>query len=252
MAYTVLAVDDNQDELNKIKNCIGQLFDDVVVLTTTTIQECINLLNINPIDVLLMDVDLANGDNGVDFVSNLRKEKEHATLPVIFISGRFIDLEYRLKAIKETTYIDYLLKPVEASDLKHALTNAFKYAEKYQYERFVINTGRISSTIIIDTRTLLYASIRKREAKLDIYTLHAETGKIMVQCVYMTIKGFLKNVKGSRAIKRCGYSNVVNKKMITGYNNKEKQLILKDGLAEVSLGKGYKDDFEEFTNKRRG
>jgi len=252
MAYTILVVDDNQDELNEVKTYIGKLFDNVVVLTTKTIQGCINILKNQPVDALLMDVDLSDGNNGVDFVSKLRKEKEHATLPVIFVSGRFVDLEYRLEAIKETTYIDYLLKPVEALDLKRALSNAFKYAEKYQYEQFIINSDRRLSTTTIDTRTFLYAKIRKQEAKLDVYILNSETGKMMAWCIHTTIKGFLKDIEGSKAIKRCGNSNLVNKKMITGYNNKESQLILKDGLVEVSLGRRYKGEFEEFRKKKRG
>jgi len=249
MSYTILMIDDNQDELDKLIAHISKLFDNVVLLTANTLTKCSEILATRPVDVLLMDVELSHGGNGVNFVSKLRRKKAFQTLPVIFVSGKFIDFEYRFNALKNTTYIDYLLKPIESKELKKALSNAFKYVDKSQYEEFIISTGERKSTIMIDSETFLYAKKRRKATKIDLYMLNLKNGEIMTSCIRKTIKQFLKDIKGSIFFKRCGNSHIINKKMISGYDGEWGELMLRKNLGKVPLGGRFEDEFKEFIGK---
>lgn len=74
--------------------------------------------SINP-DLILMDISLEGDMDGIEAMMEIRK---FSKVPVIYITGNS-DKAHQIRA-KETGYTDYLIKPIEFSELKESLEKA--------------------------------------------------------------------------------------------------------------------------------
>ena len=83
-------------------------------------SEGLELLKANRIELIFLDISMPEED-GFAFLQSIPKEN----YGIIFITAYE---EYALKAIKASA-IDYLLKPVNANELKEAVSKAIKYFE---------------------------------------------------------------------------------------------------------------------------
>lgn len=106
------------NQLKKIVSGIEPAIENIAI--THTIIESVRLLQQMPQpDLILMDIELADGQSFDIF------EQVHITAPVIFITAYD---EFAIKAFKLNS-IDYLLKPVKKEELKAAL-NKFHQAHQ--------------------------------------------------------------------------------------------------------------------------
>ena len=67
-------------------------------------------------DLILMDISLEGDMDGIEAMMEIRKFSD---VPVIYITGN--SDPYHVQRAKETNYIDYLVKPIEFSDLKESM-----------------------------------------------------------------------------------------------------------------------------------
>lgn len=70
-------------------------------------------------DLILMDISLEGDMDGIEAMIEIRK---FSKVPVIYITGNS-DKAHQIRA-KETDYTDYLIKPIEFSELKESLEKA--------------------------------------------------------------------------------------------------------------------------------
>lgn len=75
-------------------------------------------------DLILMDIQLKDDVDGIAAMHEIRK---HSSVPVIYITGN--SDEYNLSRAKETNYVDYLVKPIQMSDLKSSTDKAFNTSQ---------------------------------------------------------------------------------------------------------------------------
>lgn len=73
-------------------------------------------------DLILMDITLEGSMDGIEAMKEIRK---FSNVPVIYITGN--SDPFHSQRAKETNYIDYLVKPIEFSDLKASLERNLKY-----------------------------------------------------------------------------------------------------------------------------
>jgi len=66
--------------------------------------------------LILMDISLEGDMDGVDAMQEIRKFSD---VPVIYITGN--SDPYHIERAKKTGYLDYLVKPIEFSDLKESI-----------------------------------------------------------------------------------------------------------------------------------
>jgi DNA-binding response OmpR family regulator len=78
------------------------------------------LLNKNNYDVIMMDISLKDGSNGVDLIKELKSNSSGTSVPVICLSAH-IYIDDRLKASTAGADV-YLTKPVK----RHVLVNAIE------------------------------------------------------------------------------------------------------------------------------
>lgn len=73
------------------------------------------------LDLILMDISLEGEMDGIDAMIEIRK---FSNVPVIYITGN--SDPYHVQRAKETNYIDYLVKPIEFSDIKESIERNFE------------------------------------------------------------------------------------------------------------------------------
>jgi len=243
MAYTLLAIDPDKRTLDDIEYLTNKVRDDINVIKSRGLQEGFNILNKEPIDVLVVNTTFQSVKDGYKAVIDLRRTF-HKFLPIIFYSD-IKDMEFRLNVFKETNCIDYLTKPLHPSKFEQGLVVALDWAERLKHDFFTIVQGK--SFVPISGNTFSYAEIRKNEDKIDVYEYDAFTGKQSTICLTnMTVIKFLKSVKHTNFIAECYRGVVVNKKMIVGYDGEN--LILKGDII-VPLGGKFKDEFIDYIKK---
>ncbi len=86
------------------------------------IEEAKNVLIQEVPDIVLLDIRLRDGDNGIDLAQYIRKNYK---LPVIFISS-YSDKDTLIRA-KQVKPDGYLVKPVEKGDIYSAIEIALSH-----------------------------------------------------------------------------------------------------------------------------
>ena len=71
-------------------------------------------------DLILMDIQLDDDIDGITVMEEIRKESE---VPVIYITGN--SDQYNRGRAEKTNYVDYLIKPIQMSDLESSIKKAF-------------------------------------------------------------------------------------------------------------------------------
>lgn len=117
MEMKILIVEDNaiqalvlETQLNKIgyKNTLK-------ALSASKARDSVS--NFDP-DLMLVDINLGNGESGIDFVNQTNENKKRH---VIFISGNS-DEKHRTKA-EESGSVGFLVKPIQFDDLKALISD---------------------------------------------------------------------------------------------------------------------------------
>ncbi len=109
----VLILEDEEQALNRLQKIILKVIPDAVLAgSNATVEGAVNWLQHNPMPGLIfMDIQLADGNSFQVF------NKVKITCPVIFTTAYE---DYALQAFKVNS-IDYLLKPIDESDVKKAV-----------------------------------------------------------------------------------------------------------------------------------
>ena len=118
--YRILVVDDEKIERNGIKFLLGQMDVSLTVLEAANGKQALEVLEKEPVDILLTDIKMPFID-GMELIESVHG-KYPEMLKIIF-SG-FGDFEYAKTAIKYGVQ-DYILKPVEPEEFKATLTKVF-------------------------------------------------------------------------------------------------------------------------------
>jgi len=119
--YNAIIIDDEPKVREGIRLMLAQYCPEIRLCgSAESAAEGRELLKANKIDLIFLDISMPEED-GFAFLQSIPKEN----YGIIFITAYE---EYALKAIKASA-IDYLLKPVNALELKEAVSKAIKYFE---------------------------------------------------------------------------------------------------------------------------
>ena len=106
---TILLVDDEEDIRESLKALFETCLDSVAVRTAAGGQEALDLLDKEPVDVIISDYKMP-GMNGLDFLQ--RAAKKTPSVPRILVTA-FPDLEIAIRAINEANIENFFTKPFE-------------------------------------------------------------------------------------------------------------------------------------------
>lgn len=111
----ILIVEDEMIISLTLEQMVTQMGHQVVDKVTTGEKAIQKALESHP-DVILMDIRLQGKMDGIEAISEIQKEMN---VSVIYITGN-TDQMYRQR-VKQTDYLDFLVKPVTQHQLSHSL-----------------------------------------------------------------------------------------------------------------------------------
>ena len=114
----ILVVEDNTETQLIIKVNLRNIYD---VEITDNIDDAISLIKNNNFDLVLLDINLGNSDDGRDVLNMIKKEPDYSNLPVIIITAYDIDDDEKDLLMKLSC--DYLEKPLDKKVLLNSIGN---------------------------------------------------------------------------------------------------------------------------------
>lgn len=119
----ILLIEDNPEIAVFVSGVLGHHF----IATAQTLKEAKNLLQGQNFSLILLDIELPDGD-GINFYSELCKNPKHSNTPVVVITGKPQDSR-KITAF-ELGVDDFLIKPLDPLELKLRCESKIKKAEK--------------------------------------------------------------------------------------------------------------------------
>lgn len=243
MAYKILIIDDESRTrtlLSKMIESIG--FDVEIYPEGSSVASGIEAIHrINP-DILLLDIQMPDG-SGFELLEQL----ETRDFEVIFVTAH---QEYAIRAIKSSA-LDYILKPVELSELEQALENAIvslknKKDLSAQYEALLNNIQSDKKKIILRTIESLYIfdinDIVRCQSERNYTNFFINDGRKII--ISKTLKDY-EDVLQYPLFLRCHRSHIINLNYLDRYDKSNGgTIVMKDG-SEIPLSRSSKDRFFE-------
>ena len=120
---TFLIADDDIKTINKIKRAIGRIWNNANTLTSTTVQETINVLKTETIDVLLLDLDFQTpNEDGYTVLEYLNNTNKIQDIIVIVISS--LPENESIKKVLQLGAFDFISKENIGKENGNALFEA--------------------------------------------------------------------------------------------------------------------------------
>lgn len=227
--------DDNLNSLKRLEKLLESVFinknlEAQISLITTEPADLMNYIKNNPVNVVILDIDLKSKISGLDLANMIRKQDKNVY--IIFTTGH---LEYGLLAYKYKTF-DYLSKPITLERLEDTIDRLIDdmFGNATKFVRLDNNKT------IIDQDGIQY--IQKDGMKV---IFHTDTRD------YETYSSFKKILPQLPAqFVQCHKSYIVNTKKITDVDMTNNAICLNNNQnIKCYIGPKYKNEFMEvFSN----
>ena len=112
---TILAIDDNKDNLITLNALVKEAFPNVKMLTALTGEAGLEIAEKEDPDVILLDIVMPRMD-GFEICSRLKADKELSIIPVVFITAIKGDKTSRIRAL-EIGAEAFIAKPIDETEL---------------------------------------------------------------------------------------------------------------------------------------
>lgn len=237
-----ILVDDEPKNVSNLLHLLESHCPEIKVAgAANTVPEAIRLLNLHAVDLIFLDIDLG-AESGFD----LLRQIEHRQVEVIFVTAFS---EYGIQAIKFSA-IDYLLKPVDAEELRLAVKKAVaknsSRTKNNQLESLLQilqhqqakDMHRIALPSSKETRLVSPSDIIRCESNNNYTRFYLKQGEVLLisRPIYeyeslLTDYGFI----------RCHQSHLVNKAFIKSLIKTDHGLLLLENGEEIPVSKLKKD-----------
>lgn len=221
--------DDNFNVLDRLCKMLESIFikndfNASIVFRSTNASELVEYITQNPIDVLILDINLNSTYTGCDIADIARKKSKDTY--IIFSTGH---MEYVLLAYKYKTF-DYLPKPILEERLEETILRLFEDINSTPTKFIKLNNNKT----IIKQDDINY--IKKDGMKLIFCTKNRE---YEIYSSFNKIKSCLPE-----NFVRCHKSFVVNTANISNLDS-NKNIINFNHNQKCSIGSKYKNEFME-------
>ncbi len=128
--YTILCVDDNQNNLFTLSALLSTLTN-IQTIEALSADEGLTVLLKNSVDLILSDIQMPD-INGFEFAKILKSNKKTKDIPIIFVTAIFKSEEF-IKYGFEIGAVDYITKPIDDNQLLNKIRLYLKlFKEKEQ------------------------------------------------------------------------------------------------------------------------
>ncbi|MDN3692362.1 LytTR family DNA-binding domain-containing protein [Chryseobacterium tructae] len=240
-----LIVEDEHFAYLELQRMMGRLCPNYTLVTRTeSVTDTVHFLKNNQVDLILMDIRLADGNCFEIF------EQLEVLVPIIFTTAYD---EYAIRAFKLNS-IDYLLKPVEEEDLLTALKKLeqqnkekerkidYKKIEEallghHKKNRFLIQLGDTYTHIDIHDIAFFYSE----EKVVFLHTFSDR--KFVIDYTLNQLEGELDKKSFFRVSRNC-FANIMSIKKVSKYFNSRLKLTFQpDCPHEILVSRERVPDF---------
>lgn len=221
----ILLVDDEENARNYLEALLSELYNDAKVYSKETPAEALELMQKINFDVVLLDVEMT-GMTGLDMLQILRNNKQ--SLPVVFVSA-YKRAEFIQKAIRLDA-VDYIDKPVDPFELKHALDKIFSNILQHSTNTILLSTEQ--GELNVSHSEILYFEAFGRYAKLIF------TNKQKPVVVRNNLK-HLADIFGNTNFQRVSRQYIVNKNFVKFKSKSNHTITLFWDNQRICLSKIY-------------
>lgn len=120
----ILVIDDNEAILTALKYCLSGMFEKVLTLTSP--ETVISLLNQEDVDMILLDMNFTlgvnSGQDGLVWLQAIRKH--HPEIPVVLITA-YADVQLAVRGLKRGA-ADFITKPWDNDELVRKLKDVLE------------------------------------------------------------------------------------------------------------------------------
>ena len=143
--FRVLVVDDEQDFLETLVNRLNKRKIDTTGAKSG--EEALELMNNKLFDVVILDVKMPGGIDGIEALREMKKVQPLAE--VILLTGH-ASVETSIEGMKLGAF-DYLMKPIKLEELLMKLAQAFEKKDSHEQK---IRSARIKELVRFPGRVL--------------------------------------------------------------------------------------------------
>jgi two-component system LytT family response regulator len=242
MNIKAVIIDDEQNNIDNLSLLLGQHCPQVhVVATAKNADEGKTIILHNNPDLVFLDIQMP-GKNGFDLLQSLTDY----SFELIFVTA--FD-QYGIQAVKFAA-IDYLLKPINAEELKQAVQKAMLKSQQKKQNAQLENLiqllqqqnhkeeHRIALATLKETRFIYPQQIIHCESTNNYTTFYLEEGEKLI--VSKPIYEY-EEILSDYCFIRCHQSHLVNKKYVRSWiKNDGDYLLLEDG-TQVPVSRNKKE-----------
>jgi Response regulator of the LytR/AlgR family len=148
----ILILEDEKIQRKNLAKMLEELGANYKVFEAESTPQALNIAQMNDINLFYIDINLGNS-SGLDFALEIRKREKYKFTWMVFITT---DINYMIRAFKETHCYDYLLKPYSKNkvhEITHSLTESLQTKNnvfKEEREFIVVDMKGISIKIFVD------------------------------------------------------------------------------------------------------
>jgi len=237
-----LIIEDEIQIREGLKKMLSFVNPDITILGETgLVAEALELVKTEKPDLIFLDIELEDG-SGFD----LLKQLENIDFKIIFATAYS---KFAIQAFKFSA-VDYLLKPIDPSDLKEALNKAIQTITNQREHQELLtvlknNLNQIEQSIVLKTADNRYV------LKLnDIIRLEADGAytKFISKDQKLIISKNLKHYQGilNDEFIRCHQSHLVNSKHITGM---QQNCLILSNQEKIPISNRKKTEIVKFINQ---
>jgi len=241
MIIKAIIIDDQKRAIDSLKDDLQTYYPDNIQILgeSQTIDEAVVLFKEYTPDLIFLDIDLKNNITGFDFLERINV-LEHKNYNVIFTTAFN---QFAIKAIRFSAF-DYLLKPINSSDLKQAIdrlivSGLISNDNEAGIEVLIHNNSNLNKRIVINLENrveyLFLDNIIRLESTNNYTTIYTKNDKLLTS---KTIKSY-EDLLGDLSFVRIHRSHIVNLNYVRSFlKGKNSYVCLNDGTEiPVSLRK---------------
>lgn len=190
--------DDNQNTINHISIMLESIFikndlDAEIVFKTPTEKELLAYIKNNPVDVLILDIQLSSKSAGLDIANKIRENNKDCYIIFATAHPEFVFLAYQCKTF------DYICKPITKERLEETILRLFsdinniKTSNKYiklDNKNTIINENEIQYIKRDGMKIIFHTSSRDYEIYSSFAKLQNKLPNNFVRCH----KSFIANI----------------------------------------------------------
>lgn len=240
MIIRTIIIEDEQHNLEHLQRLVDQHAPQLsIVATAGTVAEALAAIRLHRPDLLLLDVQLQQ-ETGFDLLQQL----PGAALEVVFVTA--FD-QYGVRAIKFAA-LDYLLKPVTATDLQEAVGKAVVRLQQKQKDRkldhllsFLATNSQELQKLALplqdEVRYETIVSIVRLESSNNYSYVLLESGEKLLVC--RTLKEFSGMLEPYGFI-RTHQSHLVNSRFVKSFLKEDGGTLLLTDQSKIPLSKAHR------------